>query len=232
MEWVPQNNWSIQGKWKWNNLLVRLVILLHAIAIKTCYKQLKINNIVHLRVLFILMKATEGSYYFDSWRIQNVGCFVDIIVLLYFVFASSKSRIPKAELQRVFFLRRGNQVHKYLRSHNPPTHVQNEEAEMTSAELSSAKRFWRDTNAGQIKHYFVIGFYSRQLKAKRIQRKDFSWCFHQWPIITALPWYSSIRWRHLKVYHNRQWLILRSGNFGSIDELYLIRRGNQEVIFL
>lgn len=44
MEWVPQNNWSIQAKWKWNNLLVRLVILLHAIAIKTCYKQLKINN--------------------------------------------------------------------------------------------------------------------------------------------------------------------------------------------
>lgn len=155
MEWVPQNNWSIQGKWKWNNLPVRLVILLHAIAIKTCYKQLKINNTVYLRVLFTLMKATEGCYYFDS--------FVDIIVLLYFVFASSKSRIPKAELQRVFFLRRGNQVHKYLRSHNPPTHVQNEEAEMTSAELSSAKRFWRDTNAGQIKHYFVIGFYSSQL---------------------------------------------------------------------
>lgn len=77
-EWVPQNNWSIQGKWKWNNLLVRLVILLYAIAIKTCYKQLKINNTVYLRVLFTLMKATEGSYYFDSWRIQNVSCFVDI----------------------------------------------------------------------------------------------------------------------------------------------------------
>lgn len=39
MEWVPQNNWSIQGKWKWNNLLVRLVILLHAIAIKTSYRR-------------------------------------------------------------------------------------------------------------------------------------------------------------------------------------------------
>ena len=47
MEWVPQNNRSIQAKWKWNNLLVRLVILLHAIAIKTCYKQLKINNTVY-----------------------------------------------------------------------------------------------------------------------------------------------------------------------------------------
>ena len=46
-EWVPQNNWLIQAKWKWNNLLVRLVILLHAIAIKTCYKQLKINNTVY-----------------------------------------------------------------------------------------------------------------------------------------------------------------------------------------
>lgn len=106
-EWVPQNNWSIQGKWKWNNLLVRLVILLHAIAIKTCYKQLKINNTVYLRVLFTLMKATEGSYYFDSWRIQNVGCFVDIIVLLCFVLASSKRQffapLPAVNFLRIYF---------------------------------------------------------------------------------------------------------------------------------
>ena len=107
MEWVPQNNRSIQAKWKWNNLLVRLVILLHAIAIKTCYKQLKINNTVHLRVPFILMKATEGSYYFDSWRIQNVGCFVDIIVLLCFVLASSKRQffasLPAVNFLRIYF---------------------------------------------------------------------------------------------------------------------------------